>query len=203
MDSWNQIFETSVRSNLVATNQNMPKTEPTPAKPSIPEDSQEFGGNAAAAPEPTHGLPSPLEFPRADVVIYDGRCVFCQGQVKNLRRFDGRNRLAFISLHDPWVLEQFPDLTHEQMMDQMYLVPATDTGYSNQRFGGAAAIRYLTRRLPKLWILAPLLHIPFSLPLWQWGYRQVAKRRYQIAGKQGDSQCDEGGTCHLHFGDKK
>ena len=23
----------------------------------------------------------------------------------------------------------------------------------------------------------------FSLPLWQWGYRQVAKRRYQIAGK--------------------
>lgn len=148
-------------------------------------------------------LPSPLDYPRADVVIYDGKCVFCKGQVGNLRWFDGKNRLAFVSLHDQWVADHFPDLTYDQMMDQIYLIPASEHGYTELRLGGAAAIRYLSRRLPKLWILAPLMHIPFSLPLWQWGYRQVAKRRYQIAGKLGGPVCDEDGTCELHFGDKK
>jgi hypothetical protein len=46
--------------------------------------------------------------------------------------------------------------------------------------------------LPRLWCLAPLLHIPGSLPLWQFLYRQVAKRRYKIAGT-----CEDG-TCRLH-----
>ena len=152
--------------------------------------------------EPTHGLPSPRDFPHADVVIYDGHCVFCTAQVKNLSRWDGKQRLAFISLHDPFVGHHFPDLSHDALMEQLYLTPASEHGYSNLRLGGAAAIRYLTRRLPKLWVLAPLLHVPFSLPVWQWGYRLVAKRRYKIAGRQG-LQCDEDGTCELHFGDKK
>ena len=178
----------------------MPDTQPhEPISSKLgPPDAQDLKGS-----EPTHGLPSPLDCPNADVVIYDGRCVFCLGQVRKLQWLDGRQRLAFISLHDPWVAQQFPDLTYDQMMDQMYLVPASEHGYGQSRHGGAAAIRYLTRRLPMLWIIAPLLHIPFSLPFWQWGYRQVAKRRYLIAGRQDDAQCDENGTCHLHFGDKK
>jgi predicted DCC family thiol-disulfide oxidoreductase YuxK len=39
------------------------------------------------------------------------------------------------------------------------------------------------------------MHIPFSLPLWQWCYRQVAKRRYRIAGKDA---CD-GDSCKVHY----
>ena len=57
------------------------------------------------------------------MVIYDGKCVFCQKQVRNLRKFDGGDRLAFVSLHDPLVAERYPDLTYEQMMDQMYVIP--------------------------------------------------------------------------------
>ncbi|MGC4003208.1 MAG: hypothetical protein QM811_08770 [Pirellulales bacterium] len=49
-----------------------------------------------------------------------------------------------------------------------------------------------------MWVLAPLLHIPFSLPLWQWGYDQVAKRRYRW-GKVDD--CADG-ACAIHFGPK-
>jgi predicted DCC family thiol-disulfide oxidoreductase YuxK len=77
-------------------------------------------------------------------------------------------------------------------MEQMYVVDR-----HGRRRGGAAAFRYLTRRLPRLWLLAPIMHIPFSLPLWQWGYRQVAKRRYKIAGKN-DGGCD-GDACAVHF----
>ena len=157
------------------------------------------------APEPTHGLPSPRDFPKADVVIFDGNCNLCIGQVKNVRRFDGKNRVSFISLHDNFVAENFPGLTYDQMMSQIYLVPGGDRGehqYSDSRHGGAAAIAYLTRRLPLLWIFAPLLNFPFTMPIWQWGYGIVARSRYKIAGKRG-VECDENGSCELHFGNKK
>ena len=158
-----------------------------------------------STPEPTHGLPSPRDFPNADVLIYDGNCNFCIGQVKNVRRFDRKNRISFISLHDSFVAENFPDLTYDQMMDRMFLVPASDQAehqYSELRLGGADAIRYLTRRLPFLWIFAPLLHCPFSMPIWRWGYGIVAKYRYKLAGKRG-VECDDDGSCELHFGNKK
>ena len=136
-------------------------------------------------------LPTPQEAPEADWVIYDGKCVFCKRQVATLHRFDGSNRLAFVSLHDPRVAERCPDLTFEMLMDQMYVVTQDD-----RRYGGADAVRYLTRRLPRLWFAAPLLHFPFSMPLWRMLYRYIANRRYKIAGKTDDC---EGGTCDLHF----
>jgi predicted DCC family thiol-disulfide oxidoreductase YuxK len=137
-------------------------------------------------------LATPEQRPDADVVIYDGDCRFCTGQVERLARWDRGGRLAFISLHNPQVAERWPDLTHDMLMEQMYVVDR-----QGRRHGGAAAFRYLTRRLPRLWVLAPLLHLPLTLPLWQWGYRQVAKRRYKIAGKNGQ-HCD-GDVCSVHF----
>ena len=140
-------------------------------------------------------LPTPAELPDADLVIYDGDCRFCTGQVQNLARWDGKGRLAFISLHDPEVARRFPDLTREQMMEQMYVVDQ-----QGQKYGGAAAFRYLTTRLPRLYLLAPIMHLPFTLPLWQWGYRQVAKHRYLLMGKTGSSEnACEGDACKVHF----
>lgn len=137
----------------------------------------------------TEKLPSPEQFPTADVVIYDGNCQFCRRQVERLHRWDGKNRLAFLSLHDPAVSRYVPNVTHDQLMQQMYLVDQR-----GRRFAGTNALRYLSRRLPPLWILAPLLHIPFSLALWQCLYRQVAKWRYQL----NKASCDEG-TCRVHL----
>lgn len=142
--------------------------------------------------EVTDRLPSPDERPEADVVIYDGHCRFCTGQVRRLHRWDRRQRLAFVSLHAPLVAERWPDLTHDMLMDQMYVVDRR-----GRRHAGAAAFRYLTTVLPRLYLLAPLLHIPGTLPLWQWGYRQVAKRRYALAGKS-QGGCDDEG-CKIHF----
>jgi predicted DCC family thiol-disulfide oxidoreductase YuxK len=128
-----------------------------------------------------------------DVVLYDAHCGFCTRSVQQLRNFDGHDRLQFISIHDPIITERYPDLTMAQMMEQMYVIPASDPV---RRYGGAAAIRYLSRRLPRLWFAAPFLHIPFSLPLWQLLYRQIATRRYQISAR--NQSCDQG-TCDLHF----
>ena len=135
-------------------------------------------------------LPDPDEKTGTDVVIYDGDCNFCRGQVGNLRRLDRfGEKLSFISLHDPRVAERYPDLTHEDLMQQMYVVDG-----EGRRHGGADAVRYLSRRLPLLWPVAPIFHIPGTAGLWRWGYNQVAKRRYKLAGKS----C-ENDVCDIHM----
>ena len=135
-------------------------------------------------------LPDPDKFPDADVVIFDGQCNFCKSQIRTLQRLNCcGNRLAYISLHDPRVAQNYPDLTHEMMMEQMYLVDQ-----AGNRHGGSEAVRYLTRRLPTLWLAAPALHLPGTARLWRWLYQQVAKRRYKLAGKS----CD-GDACKVHF----
>ena len=142
---------------------------------------------------PSPKLPSPEDRPDAVVVIFDGECRFCQANVAIFRRLDRAGRLAFISLHDASVYERWPDLTHDQLMQEMVIIDR-----HGNRHVGAASIRYLSRRIPLMLPLAPLLHIPFSMPVWKWLYRQVARRRYLIAGKQ--AACD-GDSCKVHFGE--
>jgi predicted DCC family thiol-disulfide oxidoreductase YuxK len=131
-------------------------------------------------------LPSPDERPGAEVVIYDGNCRICTRQIARLAWWDCQGKLAYLSLHDPEVARRYPDLTHEMLMRDMYVVDR-----SGRRHRGAAALRYLSRRLRRLWWLAPVLHVPFSLPVWQWVYRQVADRRYRWGRVEdcGDEEC--------------
>lgn len=124
-------------------------------------------------------LPAPADLPAADVVIYDGECSFCFRNVTRIHHWDGKGRIAFIPLQDPSVAQEYPDLTSQQLLSQLYLIDR-----DGRRHGGAEAFQYLTRRLPKLWVLAPLLHLPFSLPLWKWLYTWVAHRRYLFGGKR-------------------
>jgi predicted DCC family thiol-disulfide oxidoreductase YuxK len=122
--------------------------------------------------------------PDRDTVLYDGQCRFCRGQIGMLRWLDWWRRLQFTSLHDPSVVEDFPELPMARLHEEMVVV---DQG--GRARGGAEAVRYLSRRLPPLWPLAALLHIPCSLPLWRWLYAFVAKRRLLIAGRCDDGSC--------------
>lgn len=122
--------------------------------------------------------------PDHDTVLYDGRCRFCRSQIALLRRLDLRGRLAFTSLHDPSVATSFPELTHDDLLAQMYVVSRT-----GQARGGAEAVRYLSRTLPLLWPAAVLLHVPGSLPLWKALYAFVARHRLKIAGSCDDGSC--------------
>jgi predicted DCC family thiol-disulfide oxidoreductase YuxK len=146
--------------------------------------------STAAPPKPAEDhLPTPAERPYADVVIYDGDCRMCTAQIRSLRWWDCQGKLSYLSLHDPEVARRYPDLTHDMLMAQMYVVDR-----QGNRHGGAAAIRYLSRRLRRLWWLAPLMYIPGSLPLWQWLYSQVAKRRYRF----GKIEACDNNACSLH-----
>lgn len=134
-------------------------------------------------------LDDPDEISAKDVVIFDGQCNFCRAQVERLNWLDRVNRLAFLSLHDPRVAERYSDLSYDQMMAQMYVV-----GEDGRRHGGSDAVRYLSRKLPILWPAMPILHLPGTAGLWRWLYNQIARRRYQLAGRT----CSEG-TCEVHF----
>jgi predicted DCC family thiol-disulfide oxidoreductase YuxK len=133
-------------------------------------------------------LPDPDQRPNADVVIYDGQCRICTGQIRTLARLDLTRQLSFLSLHDRRARDRYPDLSFTELMKQMYVVDRRML-----RHGGALAVRHLSRRMPALWPLAPLLHLPGTLPFWRWLYREIAQRRYRL----GQTQCTEG-TCHLH-----
>ena len=166
-----------------------------PAELETIQEAQPESSPVADSTIPDTGLPSPADLPDADVVVFDGKCVFCRKSVNMLKAWVAKDQLAYISLHDPWVSEHLPDLNFEQLMDRMWLLSRAD----GSRHGGAEAIRYLSTRSWKLWPAAPFLHFPFSMPLWQWLYQQVAKRRYRIANKNGEPPCDEDGTCKIHF----
>ena len=124
--------------------------------------------------------------PVRDTVLYDGRCRFCRSQIAILRRCDLSGRLAFTSLHDPSVTRDFPEIPAEDLHRQMYVVDSRGVAR-----GGAAAVRYLSRRLVLLWPLALVLHVPGTMPLWTRLYAFIARHRLRIAGS-----CEDG-TCRL------
>jgi predicted DCC family thiol-disulfide oxidoreductase YuxK len=122
--------------------------------------------------------------PARDTVLFDGTCRFCRGQIACLRRVDLFGRLAFTSLHDPRVASDFPEISREQLLAEMYVVDR-----AGRARGGVEAVRYLSRRLPLLWPLAIPLHVPGSSPLWRRLYAFVARHRYGIAGRCDDETC--------------
>lgn len=108
------------------------------------------------------------------MVIYDGHCRFCRATSRALN-FLGANRLAFLSLYDQRVDAIVSDLSREELREHVYVVEHDGT-----RHEGAGAVRYLTRRLPALWPLMPLLHFPGTLPLWRRAYCWVSKHRHRL-----------------------
>lgn len=141
-------------------------------------------------PESVEQLPDPDQRAQADLVIFDGECKFCRTQVGRLAKLDWWQQLAFLPLQDPRVTERYKGLTREDLMAQMYVIEP-----GGARHGGADALRYLSRQIPALWPLAPLLHLPGTAPVWHWLYHQVAKRRYLF----GRVQTCENGVCQVHF----
>lgn len=77
-----------------------------------------------------------------------------------------------------------PEVGPEELGQHMIVV-----GQRGGCWKGAAGVRRLARRLPALGWAVPLLHVPGSMPVWRWLYRQVARRRYLLGGHV----CDEDG----------
>lgn len=122
--------------------------------------------------QPASNLPPPDDRPEADVVIYDGDCRLCTNLCHLLNQVDTGCRLAYLSLYDERVAERYPDLSQDDLLEHVYVIDR-----HGRRHQGAGAVRYLTRRLPALWPVMPVLHVPGSLPVWRLIYSVVSRYR--------------------------
>ncbi len=142
-------------------------------------------------------LPTPAQRPNADVVIYDGNCRICTAQVGKLPWWDCQQRLSYLSLHDAEIVERWPDLPHDQLMEEMCIIDS-----QSNRHWGPGAMRYLTLRLRRLWWAMPLLYFPGSMFLWRPLYRWIARNRYRLGRLSGTENCGaencDDDACKLH-----
>lgn len=110
-------------------------------------------------------------------VLYDGDCAFCQHSVRWLRRFDWLGRLQFVDARDaddPRVRDV--PVEAGRLLEEMHVVPAG----TNEVHHGFGALRWMAWRLPPLWPLAPLMHLPLIPWLGQKVYLWVARNRFRL-----------------------
>ena len=117
-------------------------------------------------------------------VIHDGQCRLCRRAVGLLRLLDWRRRLACLDLHDreglpPAAAALDPAALHRDIH------AVTAAGRVHRGF---AAYRAIAWRLPLLWPLAPLLHLPPVAALGSRVYRYIADQRMRT-GCAGGPAC--------------
>lgn len=106
-------------------------------------------------------------------VLFDGRCGFCAKTVIVLRSFDWLHRLQFRNFHDIDVRRTYaPNIDLKTLNEAMHV--RLPDGSHRKGFDG---FRALTKHLPALWILRPLLFIPPVPAIGDRVYRWVAAHR--------------------------
>ena len=107
------------------------------------------------------------------ILLYDGQCGFCLESVKRLRVLDLFGWVDPLNMHtQPDLTALHPALTPERCRSEMVLVEP-----NGRLSGGFDAFARLTRCLPLLWPLAPLVVVPGMPWLGRRVYRWIATHR--------------------------
>ena len=116
------------------------------------------------------------------LVIYDGSCGLCAGNLKWLHRLDWLGCFEDLPYQDPSLGTRAPGLTPEVCAEALYLVFS-----DGRKFRGADAFREVFLRMP----LTLPLGLIMAVPPFPWISRKlypfIARNRYRL-----------GGTCSLH-----
>ena len=127
------------------------------------------------------------------LVLFDGLCPLCQGSVAWLKRLDWFRAVDFKDARDPSNIPSMdPPLALSRLLEEMHLV-TTDLKKS---LHGFKAFRYISWRIPLLFLLAPFMYIPGIPWLGQKIYLWVARNRFNLV------PCKDG-VCHLPISQKK
>jgi predicted DCC family thiol-disulfide oxidoreductase YuxK len=120
-------------------------------------------------------------------VIYDGRCPLCIRTVTQLDVLDGARCLRYVDLEREWELAValVSGVSRESMREEMTLVRS-----DGRVLRGFFAFREISRRVPALWPLAPLMFAPGSAWAGVRVYRWVAANRAR--------RLCEGSACAVH-----
>ncbi|MBI4341647.1 MAG: DUF393 domain-containing protein [Candidatus Omnitrophica bacterium] len=110
------------------------------------------------------------------LLLYDGNCGFCLESVKRVRVLDVFGWVDPLNFHlQPDLTRLSPALTPQRARSEIILIEP-----NGRVSGGFEAFQRLTRRLPSLWVLAPLVHLPGAGWIGGRVYRWVAEHRYLL-----------------------
>ncbi len=113
-------------------------------------------------------------------VAFDGDCIFCVRSAGLLHRLDIFGRFALVDFRDKAQISACPDIDLARAENKLQL------RLRDRWLEGFQAFRFMTSRLPWLWLISPFLYIPGMDWIGEKIYSAVAARRYLILG----------GTCH-------
>lgn len=109
-------------------------------------------------------------------LIMDGGCGFCRASLARLQALDYEGRLEAIDFRAVDASRLHPDLTPEACEREVHLL---EPGGALSR--GFYAYRRLALRLPALWPVAPLLHLPGVAWVGERVYAWVAVHRFRLS----------------------
>ena len=115
--------------------------------------------------------------PNKPVVIYDGACGICAGNLKWLYRLDTFKKFDAMPYQADELLAFFPALKMEDCQNAMHLVFPDGKTYT-----GADAFRKIFLRMPLMFPVGLILSIPPIPWLLRKLYPLLARNRYRIGG---------------------
>jgi predicted DCC family thiol-disulfide oxidoreductase YuxK len=118
------------------------------------------------------------------VVLFDGGCPLCRRTVRQLRRLDWLDRLAFVDATNAHARETAaPGLTEAEVMVEMYVVDER-----GGRHGGYDGYLKISRVVPVLWPFRIIGVLPGVRSLGHAIYRRIAASRIR-RGRCTDDLC--------------
>ena len=117
-------------------------------------------------------------------LIFDDRCGFCQKSAQLLRHLDWFGTIEFVPLGQADELMEQHSISIQTMKDAMHYVSPL-----GQVASGAEAFCVFGKKIPFLFPIALMLHLPFALRLAERVYSKVAARRHVLSRLL---RCDSG-----------
>jgi predicted DCC family thiol-disulfide oxidoreductase YuxK len=120
-------------------------------------------------------------------LVYDGYCPLCIRTMTQLDVLDGARRLRYVDLERESARARsvLPGVSLAAMREEMAVV--TPEG---RVLRGFFAFREVSRRLPLLWVLVPLMYAP--------GAEWVGTRVYAWVARNRARRLCEGDACRVH-----
>ena len=138
-------------------------------------------------------IPRSTAPPGRYVVLYDGQCPICNAGSRRLVKMARPGAVERVDFQQPGALDQYPGLTHDDCMKQMFLVAPDGQHYA----GFEAAVQAVATRRVIGWT-AYLYYIPGLRQFCDLTYRFIAARRYRLFGRRTAASECESDTCRLH-----
>lgn len=121
------------------------------------------------------------------VVIYDGTCGICAGNLKWLYRLDTLKKFEAMPYQAENLLTLFPHLKIEDCEKAMHVVFPDGRTYT-----GSDGFREVFLRMPLMFVVGLMMSIPPVPLILRKLYPVLARNRYRV-----------GGSCELHLSAKK